>query len=93
MFEYDHSLLSLLELHSLGIRTTHELEEVIEGYSFADEIFLEELGCSIIRFIGFTKASRGLKIACRLNEDDKIVTVDARIPSVKEIISDFCKYC
>jgi hypothetical protein len=46
----------------LGIRSTKELEEVIEGYSFANEFFLEEIGYTII-------------------------------PSVEEIIVDFCKYC
>jgi hypothetical protein len=93
MFEYDHTLLNLPQLHRLGIRTTKELEEVIEGYSFADEIFLEELGYRVIRFIGFTQSSRSLKIACRLERDGKIVTLDAQIPSVEEIVSDFCEYC
>ena len=93
MFEYDHTLLSLPELHRLGIRSTKELEEVIEGYSFANEFFLEEIGYTIIRFIGFTKSTKGLKVACRLKSDGKIVTLDAQIPSVEEIIVDFCKYC
>ncbi len=52
-----------------GIRSTQELEDVIEGYSFADEEYFEELGYSVIRFIGFTKASRALKVACRIGEN------------------------
>lgn len=92
MFEYDHSQLSLSLLHSRGIRSPRELEEVIEGNSFADEQFFDELGYGVIRFIGFTKASRALKIACRLSEDGKLVTMDAQIPTVDEIVSNFCKF-
>ncbi len=93
MFEYDHTLLSIDALHRIGIRGTRELEEVIEGYSFADEEFFDELGYSVIRFIGFTNASRAVKVACRLEEDGRLTTLDARIPSIEEIVSDFCKYC
>jgi uncharacterized Rossmann fold enzyme len=94
MFEYDHGLLSLIDLHGKGVRHTRELEEVIEGHSFADEIFFEPLGYSVIRFIGFTNASRALKIACRLDEkNEKLITLDTRIPSVEEIVKDFCRYC
>jgi hypothetical protein len=93
MFEYDHSLLSLSELHKVGVRNTRELEEVIEGYSFADEEFFEDLGYRVVRFIGFTKASRPLKIACTLDENGKLITLDARIPSVEEIVQGFCRHC
>ena len=94
MFEYDHGLLSSIDLHEKGVRHTRELEEVIEGRSFADEVFLEALGYTVIRFIGFTNASRALKIACRLDEKSgKLITLDTRIPSVEEIVKDFCKYC
>ena len=75
------------------IRSTRELEEVIEGHSFADEKFFEELGYPVIRFIGFNNASRAIKIACKLNEHGKLVMLDARIPPVEEIISDFCHFC
>ncbi len=93
MFEYDHSLLSLIELHKIGIRTTRELEEVIEGYSFANEEFLEKWGFDVIRFVGFTNRSRALRIACRFTDDGRLETMEAGIPSVQEIISDFCRYC
>lgn len=93
MFEYDHSLLSLAVLHQVGIRSTRELEEVIEGHSFADEEFFEELGYSVIRFIGFNNSSRAIKIACRLSDRGKLITLDARIPSIDEIIADFCRFC
>jgi hypothetical protein len=94
MFEYDHSFLSLIDLHGKGVRHTRELEEVIEGYSFADEYFLEGLGHTVIRFIGFTNTSKALKIICRLNvKGEKLITLDARVPFVQEIVDDFCKYC
>jgi len=93
MFEYDHSLLSLIELHKIGIRSTRELEEVIEGYSFANEEFLEKWEYNVIRFVGFTNRSRALKIACRFTDDWRLATIDARIASVQEIISHFCRYC
>lgn len=94
MFDYDHSLLSLIDLHQIGVRNVRELEEVIEGYSFADEEDFEELGYSVIRFIGFTNSSKALKIACRLDKKaGTLITLDARIPMVEEIVNDFCKYC
>lgn len=94
MFEYDHSLLSIIALQQKGIRSVRELEEVIEGYSFADEDFRKELGYPIIYFIGFTNASRPLKIACRLNLDNRrLITLGVHIPTVEEIIADFCIHC
>lgn len=93
MFEYDHSLLSLKQLHESGIRSTKELEEVIEGYSFANEIFLHEEGYAVLLFLGFSKSSKPIKIACRFDGVGKITTLDAMIPSVEEIIESFCKYC
>ena len=93
MFEYDHSRLSLSELHKKGIRTIKELEEVVEGYSFAEELFFDELGYKVIRFTGFTKNSKPLKIACKIGTDGKLTALDARIPSVEEIVEDFCKKC
>ena len=93
MFEYDHNMLSLTELHKIGIRSTRELEEVIEGYSFADEKFVEVLGYPVIRFVGFTNKSRALKIASRFTDDGRLATIDANIPSVQEIIDDFCRHC
>ena len=93
MFEYDHSKLSLVELHKIGVRSTLEIEEVIEGNSFASEEYIEELGHSIIRFVGFTNHTRALKIVCRLLDDGRLSTLDTRIPTVEEIIQDFCKYC
>ncbi|MFP4097136.1 MAG: hypothetical protein ACLFUB_21815 [Cyclobacteriaceae bacterium] len=76
-----------------GIRSTKELEEVINGTSFVEEEFLAELGYSVLRFIGFTSNARALKVACRLGETGKLVTLDARIPTVEEIINDFCREC
>jgi len=92
-FSYDHSLLSMSQLHSMGIRSTREIEEVIEGHSYADEIYIKELRYSVIRFIGFTDQSRALKIVCRLKNDlEKLITLEVRIPNIEEIISDFCRF-
>lgn len=94
MFEYDHSLLSLADLHAKGIRRVSELEEVVTGESFANEQFFEELGYAVIAFTGFTKASKPLKVACRFDEKNiRLITLDARIPSVEEIKRDFCRHC
>ena len=93
MFEYDHSLLSISALHSIGIRSPRELEEVIEGKSFADELFIDTLGYSVIRCVGFNAKSRAIKVAFKIGEKGRIVFLDARIPSVEEIIRDFCRHC
>ncbi len=93
MFDYDHSLLSMDHLHKNGIRSSKEIEEVIEGHSFAEEVFLPELGYTIFRFIGFTKATKPIKLACRFDITGRLVTLDALIPKVEEIIEDFCRYC
>lgn len=92
MFEYDHSLIRMTELHKIGVRSTRELEEVIEGHSFADEKYFEELGFTVIRFIGFNSRSLAIKVAARLH-GGLLQTLDVGIPTVDEIINDFCRYC
>ena len=93
MLEFDHSLLSLVALQQKGIRSTKALEEVISGTSFVEEEFSAALGYTILRFIGFTSEVQALKVACRIGETGKLVTLDARIPTVEEVIDDFCKEC
>ena len=91
MFEYDHSLLSLVALQQKGIRSTRVLEEVIEGRSFADEIYFDDLGYSVIVFTGFSRRSQAIKVASRLKAG-KLILLDAGIPTVEEIIDNFCRY-
>lgn len=59
MFEYDHTLLSVHELHKIGIRSTRELEEVIEGYSFAEEWLFVDLGLLCYSFHRFYQYIEG----------------------------------
>lgn len=91
MFEYDHSLLSLVELQRKGIRSTKMLEEAIEGYSFADVTYFEQLGYEVVVFTGFSRHSQAVKVACRI-KGEKLMTLDAAIPTVEEVIRDFCRY-
>lgn len=91
MFEYDHSLLSLVVLQRKGIRSTRILEEVVEGRSFADENYFDNLGYSVIVFTGFNRSSQAIKVAGRLKKG-KLILLDAKIPTVEKIIDDFCRY-
>lgn len=90
MFEYDHRQIDLMELRNAGIRTFREVEEMIEGWSFADLIpgpgrFYE--------YTGFTRESKALKVLIKEGEDVRLETLDVSRPSVEEIIRDFCQYC
>jgi len=58
MFRYDHRQIDLMMLRDAGIRTFREVEEMIEGYSFADRV----LGPGrFYEFTGFTRESKPLK--------------------------------
>ena len=92
MYEYDHSLLSSVRLQQRGIRSTRDLEEVIEGQSFANVESFKDLDYSVIIFTGFSSRSQAIKVVCRLEDSGRIVTLDAEIPTVDEVIHDFCKY-
>lgn len=91
MFQYNHSLLNIVELQQKGIRSTKVLEEVIEGRSFADENYFDNLGYSVIVFTGFSHRSQAIKVVGRLKKG-KLITLDAEIPTIDEVIDDFCKY-
>lgn len=92
-FKYDHSLLSMDRLHKIGVRSTAEIEEVIEGYSFADEVYFGELKRRVIRFIGFSKGMRILKVAASIDtKEEKIYTLNAITPTVDEVIDEFCRF-
>jgi hypothetical protein len=80
-------------LHKIGVRSTVEIEEVIEGYSFADEQYFEELENWVIRIIGFSQQLRALKIACVVNAKLGVIkTLDVKIPTINEVINDFCRF-
>jgi hypothetical protein len=78
-FEYDHRNLSLSLLHQIGIRSTRELEEVIEWeYSYCEiaEYFLE---FPVYLFSGLTKECKGIEIAVTFDRFGKFVTLDAKV--------------
>jgi len=92
-FIYDHSMLSMERLHKIGIRSTTEIEEVIEGYSFADEAYFGELKRRVIRFIGFSKSMRILKVAASFDtKEEKLYTLNAITPTVEDVIDEFCRF-
>ncbi len=90
-FEFRHENLSIVELHSKGIRNTKWLEEVILGDSFWDlEDYENE---NLIFATGFTKEMVGLVIVFRLDRDFTIITLDAKKAILDEIKYNFCKHC
>lgn len=91
MFEFDHSLLSLVALQRKGIRSTRALEQVVNGVSLVREAYFENLGYTVFWFIGFTASSQALEVAGKISDTGKLVTLDAEIPSVEDIINSFCK--
>jgi DNA-binding MltR family transcriptional regulator len=90
-FRFQHNRLSALELRSLGIINTKELEEVILGESFWEEINIDDE--SIVFATGFTLKVKALKIAFKYDENMTIHTLQAAPATVEEIKSDFCKFC
>jgi len=88
-FRYDHTGLSLPDLHRSGIRGTREIEEVFEGYSFARRRFFGRQ--EVYYFTGFTKNSKPLHVA--LSTTDDIITLGAIIPPVEMIVEEFCRHC
>lgn len=86
-YYYDHSGISLALLHSIGIRKISDLEEVIEGESYWQNA--EE---DVKIATGFNADMRAIVVAFKI-QDLTITTIDARVASVEEIKSDFCKYC
>ena len=92
-FEFDHSNISSIRLQENGIRSLREIEEVVQGESFAEELSSEIYGSPIFLLIGFTTKSKPLKVAFSLGLDYKIITLQAKIASVYEIKKEFCKHC
>ncbi|HWZ21643.1 MAG TPA: hypothetical protein VNW06_03255 [Cytophagaceae bacterium] len=92
-FQFNHSNLSILVLHQNGIRSLLELEQVIQGDSFAEELQSEIRGRSIFIATGFTVKSKPLKVAFSLNTQGEIITLQAKIATISEIKEGFCKHC
>jgi len=93
-FDYDFSELSMQVLQAMGIRSIREIIEVIEaGETVIFQFYFKELDENVIRFIGFTRKSQPIVLACVLNENLKLKVLAVRIPDVREIIEDFCKNC
>lgn len=89
-FTYDHSHLSMPVLHEAGIRSTKELEEVIEDMSVC-EVNESLFDFPIYIFTGLTSKCRGLKIAVTFDHEGKYVTLDAQIADPKELVKKLCK--
>jgi TATA-box binding protein (TBP) (component of TFIID and TFIIIB) len=87
---YDHSNLRIADLHKEGIRSTKELEKVIEGISVCDlnESLFE---FSVYIFTGLTARCKGVKVAITVNTEGKYVTLAAEISEPKELLKKLCK--
>lgn len=90
-FEFRHDNLSIVELHKKGIRTTKWLEEVIMGDSFWD--FDNYENENLVFATGFSIDVTGIVVVFKIDEDLKIITLDAKRSTIQEIRNDFCKYC
>ncbi len=53
-FQFNHSNLSIIALHQNGIRSLFEIEQVIRGDSFAEELPGDSSGKFIFIVTGFT---------------------------------------
>lgn len=75
----------------MGIRSTKELEEVIEwSFSFC-ETDNATLGFEVYVVTGLTKSCRAISVAVVVSEDGKFVTLHARTPSREEFSRYFLK--
>jgi hypothetical protein len=88
--EYDFSHLSMKFLHSIGVRSTSEIKEVVES-----KLSLCEEGADIFEYdvyiiTGLTLSCKGLKIALTISEEGKYVILELQIPSPKELLAKLC---
>lgn len=86
MFEYDHTLLSFPDLHKIGIRSTRELEEVIEwkfSHCTVDEVTLE---FPVYVITGLTEKCKGVSVVVKVNDEGVFVTLDVIVPSRDEFL-------
>lgn len=90
-FEFRHSNLSLVLLHSRGIRSTKLIEEVIMGESFWD--IYENDGKPIYYVTGFSLDVTPLVVVFEIDNNLTIITLDAKKATISEIKNDFCRFC
>lgn len=91
-FAFKHNQLSLVELHQKGIRETKDIEEVILGESFWEEISKDEYGRIIFLATGFSRSITPIAVAFIVEYDEPtIITLDAKRATIDEIKENFCK--
>ncbi len=90
-FRFQHNRLSAIDLRNHGIINTKELEEVILGESFWEEMDINNE--SIIFAIGFTKKVKGINVVFKYDEEMTIHTLQASLATIQEIKLGFCKFC
>jgi hypothetical protein len=94
MFNYDYRSVDLFMLREAGVRTFREVEEMIEGNSFADEYPGPE---KFLCYTGFTSESKPLEVTIKVitnrGDDVWLEVMDVRRPGITEIINNFCRHC
>lgn len=78
-FEYDHRYLSLVQLHQEGIRSTKELEEVVEWEQSHCDEDNASFEYPIFMITGLSKKCRGISVVITIDEFGKFVTLDAKV--------------
>lgn len=77
--EYDHSKLSMTLLHKEGIRSTKELEEVIEWHHSHCDYDAVNFGFPVSRFTGLTTDCKGIRVVLTFDNSGRFVTLDAKM--------------
>jgi hypothetical protein len=89
-FQFNHSLLSIIELREKGIRTTKQLEESFDDpYSKLKEIKGQGDGPSVFENYGFSDSMLPIKIIFSI-EGDTIVTKWASVFSREDVRRHYC---
>jgi len=93
IFKYDFRLVDLMELREVGVRRFYEVEEMIEGDSYADDVSGPG---NFVCYTGFTRESKPLEVTLKeiTNKDDDVwlEIYDVRKPTVEQIINNFCRH-
>jgi hypothetical protein len=89
-FKFDHSQLSMVELHQSGIRSTRNLEEVFyDPFGKLIELTKEEDGFQSFVSFGFSDTMQPIKYFFRL-EDEVLISQAAKIMTRQEIKRYYC---